>query len=82
MQKRWSESTIKRDSGYLIGCCINFGLLADVGRTKRAIKQFSIRKDVALYLAYDLHPAGISDTALVQHPDWRLFGLEIKKSLT
>ena len=79
MQRRWSESTIRRVSGYLIGCCIDFGLLAGSGRTKRAIKRFSIRKEVALYLAYDLHFAGLSDMAVVQHPDWRLFGLEVQE---
>lgn len=79
MQRRWSESTIMRVSGYLIGCCIDFGLLTERGRTKRAIKRFSIRKDVALYLAYDLHFAGLSDMAVVQHSNWRLFGLEVQE---
>ena len=79
MQKRWSASSIKRVSGYLIGCCIDFGLLAKVGHTKRAIKRFSIRKDVALYLAYDLHFIGLSDMDVVQHPDWHLFGLEVQE---
>jgi len=79
MQKRWSESTTRRVSGYLIGCCIDFGLLAEGGHSKRAIKRFSIRTDVALYLAHDLHFAGLSDMAVIQHPDWRLFGLEAQE---
>jgi hypothetical protein len=78
MRKRWSESTTRRVSGYLIGCCIDFGLLAEVGR-KRTIKRFSIRTDVALYLAHDLHFAGLSDMAVIQHPDWLLFGLEVQE---
>lgn len=76
MKLRWSESTIKRVSGYLLGCCIDFGLLGDEGRADRAIKRFTIRPDVALYLAYDLHFQGMSDMAVTQHIDWRLFGLE------
>jgi len=76
MQKRWSDSTIRRVSGYLIGCCIDFGLLTEGGGNSKTIKRFSIRKDVALYLAYDLHFSGHSDMAVVQHTDWRLFGLE------
>jgi hypothetical protein len=79
MQKRWSESTIRRISGYLIGCCIDFGLLAEVGRTERAIKRFSIRADVALYLAHDLHFAGLSDMDVIHHADWKLFGLEVQE---
>lgn len=76
MQKRWSESTIKRLSGYVLGCCIDFGLLSDIKRKERAIKRFSIRKDTALYLAYDLHFSGQSDMAIVNHVDWKLFGLD------
>lgn len=76
MKKRWSESTIKRVSAYLLGCCIDFGLLDDSGRTERSIKRFTIRPDVALYLAYDLHHQGLSDMSVIQHLDWRLFGLE------
>jgi hypothetical protein len=74
MAVRWSESTVRRVSGYLLGCCVDFGLLADAGRSERKIQRFSIRQEVALYLAHELHFAGVSDTALTQHPDWLLFG--------
>ena len=81
MQKRWSESTIRRVSGYLLGCCIDFGLLAAGRSNERAVKRFSIRADVALYLIYDLHFKGLSDMALVNHYDWRLFGLEFQEDI-
>ena len=76
MQMRWSETTIMRVSGYLLGCCEDFGLLSEGVRSQRTIKRFSIRPEIGLYLAYDLHLSGVSDMGLVQHPDWRLFGLE------
>jgi hypothetical protein len=76
MQKRWSESTIKRVSGYLLGCCHDFGLLEEGARGDRTIRRFTIRPDVALYLAYDLHFQGLGDLAVTQHLDWRLFGLD------
>lgn len=76
MQSRWSESTIKRVSGYLLGCCADFGMLVEDGRTQRTIKRFSIRQDMALYLAHDLHFSGLSDMDVIHHPDWRLFGLD------
>jgi len=79
MCKRWSDETVKRVSGYLIGCCLDFGLVAEDGRTKRTIKRFSIRKEVALYLAQDLHFSGLSDMAVMHHHDWRLFGLEAQE---
>lgn len=75
MQKRWSESIIDRVSGYLLGCCADFGLIADSGSKTRAILPFSIRSRVVLYLAYDLHFAGLSDKEVAYHPDWQLFGL-------
>jgi len=78
MRKRWSESTIRRVSGYLLGCCVDFGLLGEGKRTERPIKRFSIRKDVALYLAHELHFDGLSDLAVLQHRDWQLFGLEFQ----
>ena len=74
MAIRWSESTVRRVSGYLLGCCADFGLVTDNGRSERNIQRFSIRPEVALYLAHDLHFAGISDTAIIQHNDWLLFG--------
>jgi hypothetical protein len=73
---RWSNSVIDNVSGYLIGCCIDFGLVGVGKRTERPIKRFSIRTEVALYLAHDLHFAGLSDMAIIHHLDWQLFGLE------
>lgn len=76
MNARWAESTVRRVSGYLMGCCADFGLLATTGKSDRAIQRFRIRPDAALYLAYDLRFAGLSSKAVVQHPDWRLYGLD------
>lgn len=76
MQKRWTETTIRRISAYLIGCCVDFGLLAESGRSQREIRRFAIRPDVAIYLAHDLHFSGNSDMAVARHNDWQLFGLE------
>jgi len=75
METRWSESTTHRVSGYLLGCCTDFGLL-DGGAAHRPIKRFSIMPDVSLYLVHDLHFSGMSDRDVVNHGDWRLFGLE------
>ncbi len=76
MQKRWSDSTIKIMAARLMGCCHDFGLLASSRGKSRPIQRFSIRNDVALYLAHDLHFSGLSDMGMIQHQDWRLFGLE------
>ena len=44
-------------------------------KTVRRIVPFRISPKVAAYLAYDLHFAGLGDNALLNHEDWRLFGL-------
>lgn len=81
MQKRWTEATIRRVSGYILGCCSDFGLLDRTQRTDRAIRRFAIRPAVALYLAYELHTAGRSDASVISHDDWRLFGLDTQQAL-
>lgn len=80
MEKRWADSTIQRVSGYVLGCCTDYGLLG-AGATPRPIKRYSIRPEVALYLAHDLHFAGNSDANVLNHRDWRLFGLETAEVL-
>jgi hypothetical protein len=76
MSIRWSESTVKKVSGYLLGCCADFGLVAESGRSERAIQRFSMRPEAALYLAHELHFSGVSDTVIIKHRDWLLFGFE------
>ena len=73
--KRWSETTVRRVSGYLTGCCADYGLLERGQRTNRRILPFRISPTVTAYLAYELHYAGVGDNALLTHEDWQLFGL-------
>ena len=73
--KRWSDSTVKRVTSYLLGCCADYGLLGTRTRAARAIIPYRIEAKAAAYLAHDLHFAGFGDNALLAHPDWQLFGL-------
>lgn len=75
-QKPWSETTIKRISSYLLGCCADYGLLTTTGRNQRSIASYRILPKVAAYLAYDLKLGGLSDNQVVSSNDWALFGLE------
>ena len=74
--KRWSESTIRRVSAYLTGCCADYGLLERGTRSTRRILGIRISNITAAYLAYDLHFSNTGDNAILTHPDWQLFGLE------
>lgn len=75
-QKPWSETTIKRISSYLMGCCTDYGLLTTTGRNQRSIAAYRILPKVAAYLAYELKFSGLGDNQIVASPDWALFGLE------
>lgn len=75
MEKRWSESTVRRVSAYLTGCCADYGLLERGLRSRRVIFPPRISLLGSAYLAHDLHFAGAGDNALLAHPDWQLFGL-------
>lgn len=84
--KRWSETTVRRVSAYLTGCCADYGMLERGSRSSRRILPFRISPTVAAYLAYELHFSGVGDNALLAQQDWQLFGLgredvleEIKK---
>lgn len=73
--KRWSETTVRRVSAYLTGCCADYGMLERGLRSTRRILPFRIAPSVAAYLAYELHFSGVGDNALLAHEDWQLFGL-------
>jgi hypothetical protein len=73
--KRWSDSTVKRVTSYLLGCATDYGLLGKRTLTARLILPYRIEVRAAAYLAHDLHFAGLGDNALLTHPDWQLFGL-------
>ncbi|RYG90177.1 MAG: DUF1819 family protein [Alphaproteobacteria bacterium] len=72
---RWSETTVRRVSAYLTGCCADYGLLGSGARSSRRLQTFRISHVTAAYLAYDLHFSGVGDNALLAHADWELFGL-------
>lgn len=76
LPSRWSEKMVSRVASYLGGCLADFGLLETGRKSERAILAFRVRTLTALYLAYELHFSGYSDNAILDHPDWQLFGLE------
>lgn len=78
---RWSESTVIRVARYLLGTCADFGLLGPMKGAARPITTFRITPNVASILAHDLHFRGLGDNALLQSPDWGLFGLEADDAL-
>ena len=74
--KRWAESTVRRISAYLMGCCADFGLLESGSKSNRRLVPFRIATIATAYLAYELHFAGLGDNAVLMHEDWQLYGLD------
>lgn len=72
---RWADGQIERLGRYLTGCCSDFGLLGRPSREGRPILPLRIEQKVFIYLAYELHFAGVGDNALLTHEDWQLFGM-------
>lgn len=75
-QKLWSDSTIKRQSSYLLSACVDYQLLQPLSRSTREITSVRIEPCVIAILAYDLNLQGMTDNNLINHPDWQLFGLQ------
>ena len=73
--KRWSESTLRRVTGYLAGAAIDFEYLNKSGNNTFELSLPSIDQKLAVYLAYDLHFKNLSDNAVLSHDDWRLWGM-------
>jgi hypothetical protein len=72
----WSESTIKRVARYLTSSCADFELLESGAKTNRKILPFQIEPRVMVLLAYDFHFEGLGDNSVLNHSDWKLFGMD------
>ena len=73
---RWSDKMVDRVASYLGGCLADFGLVESGRKSTRGILEFRIDMITSLYLAHELHFSGYNDNGIIEHPDWRLFGLE------
>jgi len=71
----WSETTIANNCFYLMSACTDFGLLGPKVKDERPIITFRPTPLVTSFLCHDLHFKGLGDNAILNHEDWRLFGL-------
>jgi hypothetical protein len=75
-QKSWSDTTIRRVSSYLIGCCSDYGLLSTGRSSVRKIQTTRIQDQTLLFFSYWFHLSGIGDNSIINHHIWKIFGLE------
>jgi len=72
----WSETTVKRMSSYLIGCCADYGLIASKHGSSRKMIGLRLHELTMLFFAYWLHFQGLGDNSIIFHDIWKIFGLE------
>lgn len=76
MVKRWSDSTIRRVSAYILGTLGDYGLLSRASAGTRRLQAVHVTPVVVAYVAHDLHFAGVSDSALPSSKEWSWLGIE------
>jgi hypothetical protein len=82
IKETWSTSTRMRTARALLNALTEFGFLDSSRSQQREIIPYRITDGGLAYLAYDLHFASLADGAVVEHPDWGLFGLDRSHLLT
>lgn len=75
LEKRWSDSMVERVTRYLLGTLVDFELIVANQFGQRQIRPMLILPETVVFLAYELHFAGLEDDTIVRHRDWGLFGL-------
>jgi hypothetical protein len=75
MASRWSDSTRTRIARYMMSTLAEFGLLGPDCGGRRRVMAFAISSLTVLYLAHEFHFLGLDDNSIVEHRDWRIFGL-------
>ena len=82
LEKRWSDSMVERVARYLLGTLVDFELIVANQFGQRQIRPLFILPETAVFLAYELHFAGLEDYAVARHRDWGLFGLMVADVIT
>lgn len=72
----WSQATRDRVASNVLGTLADFGLLENSATAYRDYRPYRVLPEAVLFLAYEVHFRGFSDTSVLDHPDWRLFGLD------
>ena len=72
----WSDAVKTKVARGLLRAMAEFGLLSEPKRSRFEIRPFQPDDGTIVYLAHELHFAGVTDTLLARHPDWQLYGLQ------
>ena len=75
-RNQWSDAMQTKVVRYLFASLSDFRLTRNLPKNQREILPFTILPTTTAFLAYELHFTGVSDSNLLEHPDWALFGLD------
>jgi hypothetical protein len=78
----WSEQVKLKVARGVLKAIADFGLLVEMGRSRRELVHFRPTDRTIVFLAYDLHLTGFTDAGVVDHSDWALFGFNNKDVAT
>lgn len=81
MPNKWSDAVRLHASRDVLSALTDFKLTRDMPQGRREIVPYNIQPITTLYLAHEVHFNGRSDQAVLDHPDWKLFGLDRRKVL-
>lgn len=81
MLKNWSDAMKIKMTRYLLSALTDFKFTRDLPQGRREIVPYNIQPTTTLYLAHEAHVTGLSDHAVLDHPDWKLFGLDRQEVL-
>jgi hypothetical protein len=75
IENEWASYTKTRLAYALLRAIKEVGFVKEEKRELYSLVNYRVSDFFITYLAYDLHWAGLTDLAIVEHPDWFLFGL-------
>ncbi len=81
VERSWAAYTQQRLAQGILGALKDVGILREEKRHLYAFSLLEISPFTVAYLAYDLHLRGQTDSALVEHSDWKLFGMNRSRVL-
>lgn len=82
MKNPWSEQVRRKVARGLLGFLRELDFLRKPAKGKRELIDYRMSDDGIVVLARILKEEGFSDSGVVDHPDWNLFGLERKEVLS
>jgi hypothetical protein len=78
---RWTEGNNVRIGRYILSALYDFKMLGEPQGDRRPILPFNLARSTSVYLVHELHFAGLSDSQILTHTDWSLFGLTARDVL-